>query len=250
MVKAFPFDPNPNWSNFYSTGPEIHEYMQRIVKKWDLDRDVEFNTRVTGCWWQEQLGKWKIKVEHEGVEREEYADILISGQGFLKYVWDLSPPIWSTFTLYCSWGSFFVENSSPDIYSIWKWPDIPGLHDFKGCLVHSANWDHEYDYSHKRIALIGNGSSGIQILPQIAKLEGTDVTSFQRGPTWVIARMSPGSLLGKSDLSSNPEYTEEEKKKFREDPVFHNKYRKQLIHRINKAFRMVNIPGPLLLASC
>ena len=64
--------------------------------------------------------------------------------------------------------------------SAWRWPQIPGIHDFKGHKVHSASWDHSFDYSGKKIAIIGNGSSGIQILPEIAKLDGTEVTSFQR----------------------------------------------------------------------
>ena len=69
-----------------------------------------------------------------------------------------------------------------------KWPDIAGLHDFKGHLTHSANWQHDFDYSNKRIAVIGNGSSGIQIIPQLQKLPGTEVTNFMRGPTWVYYR--------------------------------------------------------------
>ena len=124
--------------------------------------------------------------------------------------------------------------------SLWKWPDIEGLDSFDGKRVHSANWDHSYDYSNKRIGLIGNGSSGIQILPQMAKLPGTEVTSFQRGPTWVVSRMSAGSLLGKDIKDYNPVYTEEDKKRFREDPAFHNEYRKKLIHNINNAFKMVS----------
>lgn len=107
-------------------------------------------------------------------------------------------------------------------------------------MVHSANWDHGYDYSNKRIAIIGNGSSGIQILPQIAQLEGTHVTSFQRGPTWVVSTMNPASLLGKDDSAHNPEYTDEEKRTFRENPAYHHKYRKQIIHRINDSFKMVS----------
>lgn len=62
---------------------------------------------------------------------------------------------------------------------------VVGLSDFQGRQVHSAGWDHNYDYSFKRIAIIGNGSSGIQILPEMARLPGTQVISFQRGPTWV-----------------------------------------------------------------
>jgi cation diffusion facilitator CzcD-associated flavoprotein CzcO len=56
--------------------------MRKTVRKWDLDRDILFNTRVTGAYWQEWSGQWKLTVEHEGGEREEYADILISAQGF------------------------------------------------------------------------------------------------------------------------------------------------------------------------
>jgi len=206
-IYAFPFDPYPDWSHFYSTGAEIHDYMRQTVKKWNLDRDVQLNTRVVSVYWEEEPGQWKVTVEHKGVLRDEYADIIISAQGFLN---------------------------------AWKWPDIPGLHDFQGHKVHSAAWDHSYDYSHKRIAVIGNGSSGIQILPKLAKLEGTDVTSFQRSPSWIVSRMDPEKLLGKPNLGDNPEYTEEDKKVFRENPEVHHQYRKNLIHSINKAFQMVS----------
>jgi len=82
--QAFPFDPNPNWNRFYASGQEIHQYMKEVVKKWDLDRDVQLNTKVVGAYWQEDSGQWKLEVEKESVRREEYADILISAQGFLK----------------------------------------------------------------------------------------------------------------------------------------------------------------------
>lgn len=125
-IYAFPFDPNPEWNHFYATGPEIHEYFVRTVKKWNLDRDTVFNTRVVGAHWQEDQEKWKVTVDQQGERREEFADILISAQGFLN---------------------------------TWKWPDIEGLHEFQGQKVHSAAWDHSKDYSHKKIAVIGNGSS-------------------------------------------------------------------------------------------
>lgn len=205
-IYAFPFDPNPDWDRFYSTGPEIQDYLVRTVKKWKLDRDIQFNNRVVGLHWEEDLGQWMVTVECQGVQRIEIADFVISAQGFL--------------------------NS-------WKWPAIPGLHDFRGFKVHSASWDHSYDFSGKRIATIGNGSSGIQILPQLANLENTDIVSFQRNPTWVVNKLDPGSLLGKPGGGSNPTYTEEEKRIFREDPRAHWKYRKAIINSVNKAFRMV-----------
>ncbi|KIW96797.1 uncharacterized protein Z519_02188 [Cladophialophora bantiana CBS 173.52] len=204
-IYAFPFDPNPDWDYFYSTGAQIQEYFVRTVRKWNLDRDVQFNTRVVGLYWQEESGLWKVMVEHAGVTREEWADIVVSGQGFLN---------------------------------AWNWPDIPGLDDFEGPKLHSAAWDHSINPTNKRIAVIGNGSSGIQILPKLAEAEGADVTSFQRGPTWIVSRMDPGKLLGKPNIGSNPAYTETDKRNFRLDSEAHHQYRKQLIHNINKAFKM------------
>ncbi|OQU97519.1 hypothetical protein CLAIMM_03444 [Cladophialophora immunda] len=199
-IYAFPFDPNPSWTRFFSTGPEIWAYMKKTAQKWNLERDVKYNHRVTGAYWQEGRGQWQVMVEHNNNIIEDYADILIS--------------------------------------ATWNWPSIPGLSQFTGKKVHSASWDHEYDYSNKRIAVIGNGSSGIQILPQLAKLPGTKVTSFQRGPTWVVSTMNPASLLGKNDHAYNPEYTAEEKHEFANDPGKHHEYRKKIIHSINDGFKM------------
>lgn len=208
-IYAFPFDPNPEWDRFYATGAQIQEYFVKTVRKWDLDRDVQLNTKVVGLHWQEDRCQWKVTVENQLTKEqsEQFADLVFSAQGFLN---------------------------------TWQWPTIPGLENFQGKKVHSAAWDHDYDYSHQRIAVIGNGSSGIQILPEMAKLPGTQVTSFQRGPTWVVSRMDPGRLLGKRDAGPNPVYTAEEKRRFRVDPKAHNAYRKQLIHRTNQAFGMVS----------
>jgi cation diffusion facilitator CzcD-associated flavoprotein CzcO len=83
-LKAFPFDPNPAWSKFYADGDEILEYMKKICDKWDLRRNILFNTRVVANEWLEEEGKWKITVEKDGQRRDEYADIVVSAQGFLR----------------------------------------------------------------------------------------------------------------------------------------------------------------------
>jgi cation diffusion facilitator CzcD-associated flavoprotein CzcO len=203
-IYAFPFDPNPNWSHFYSEGAEILEYIQATVRKWKLDKHVEYGTRVCSTVWKEELSQWELALDHGGQSRNENADVVISARGFL---------------------------------STWHWPKIQGLQEFRGHIVHSAAWDHSYDYAHKRIGIIGNGSSGIQILPAMAKLDGTTVTSFQRGPTWVFSRMTPAQLVGSDDPSYNPTYRDEDKKKF-QDPEELKKYRKVVQGGINKAFKM------------
>jgi cation diffusion facilitator CzcD-associated flavoprotein CzcO len=83
-AQSFPFDPNPNWSKFYADGPEILEYVKKVADKWDLRRDVQFNTRVVALDWLEDRGKWKVRVRSNGEERDELADVLVSAQGFLK----------------------------------------------------------------------------------------------------------------------------------------------------------------------
>lgn len=204
-IYAFPFDPNPDWSRFYSSGAEIEDYIIRTARKWNLDRDVQFNTWVIGAHWREGEGKWKVIVEHEGKQRDEYCDILISAQGVLTHP---------------------------------SWPKVDGLDTFKGHVTHSARWDHDYDYSNKRIAVIGNGSSGIQITPQMQKLPGTTVRNFIRGPAWVYYRLPPSRHLGRAVDDPNPAYTDEEKERF-QDPEAHCQYRKGIIDRTNRAFRLV-----------
>ena len=204
-IYVFPFAPNPEWSHFYSTGSEIKEYFQKTVREWNLLRDVQFDTTVEGAFWDETKSQWRLEVHNKDTgHRTEWADVLISARGILSH---------------------------------WRWPEIHGLHDFKGHKVHSAGWDHGYDYSGKRIGLIGNGSSAIQILPEISKLPGTQVQCFQRGPTWVVSRHTPAKLVGSDDPSYNPEYREADKAKFR-DPEEIKKYRKLIIGNVNRDFRI------------
>ncbi|KAJ9608745.1 hypothetical protein H2200_006516 [Cladophialophora chaetospira] len=203
-IYAFPFDPNPSWSRFYSSGPEIHAYIKRTAQKWDLERNIKYNHKVVRAEWLPDIGNWKVTVEHSGLQRDEYCDVLISSQGVLVHP---------------------------------TWPSIPGLRDFKGHMTHSATWDHDFDYSNKRIVVIGNGSSGIQIVPQMARLPGTEVMNFIRSPAWIYYRVPPSKHLGREVDDPNPEYSEADKEKF-SDPETHRQYRKGIIHRTNKAFKI------------
>lgn len=83
-MQAFPFDPNPEWTRFYSSGAEIEEYIIKTTKKWNLDRDIQFNTRVVGAWWNEERGQWKVTIQKDGQSSNEWADVLINGQGVLE----------------------------------------------------------------------------------------------------------------------------------------------------------------------
>lgn len=114
-VYQYTFEPNKEWSKFFAGGAEILTYIQGVAKKYGVDRKVKYNTTVTGAEWDESEGVWNItanRVENGSTSRvETQAEVLISAVGILNN---------------------------------WKWPNIDGLHDFEGKLLHSANWDSEW----------------------------------------------------------------------------------------------------------
>ncbi|KAF7185128.1 putative sterigmatocystin biosynthesis monooxygenase stcW [Pseudocercospora fuligena] len=199
-IYTFPFEPNPNWSAYYASGGEILEYFRDTVHKYDLARDVECGHRVSHAQFHEDEGKWHLKMETKSGTVEDIADIFVSAVGFL---------------------------------SKWRWPNIPGLNDFKGSKMHSADWDPSFDYTGKRIAVIGNGSSAIQILPQLVE-KASHLTNFIRNPTYITAGLGSGIIGGQTQYY----YTEEEKQTFRSDPEALKTYRKKIQAGSNRAFDM------------
>jgi cation diffusion facilitator CzcD-associated flavoprotein CzcO len=170
------------------------------VAKWDLARDVKCGHRVSHAQWQEDAGQWALKIDTKDGTIEDTADVFVSAIGFL---------------------------------SKWRWPSIPGLHDFNGQLMHSADWDHRFDPAGKRVAIIGNGSSAIQILPQVVEKAG-HLTNFVRHPTYITPGLGSGAIGGKVQYY----YSDEEKDHFRKNPDALRDYRKKIQHGSNRAFDM------------
>lgn len=112
-------------------------------------------------------------------------------------------------------------------FSNWKWPSISGLHSFKGTLLHSASFDNDVDLTGKRVAVIGSGSSGIQIIPTIQPKAKT-VGAYLRSSTWIVPPF--GSQYIKKDANGEPiyTYTDEEKDSFATDPEAFLDYRRTL----------------------
>lgn len=123
---VFSWEPKPDWSAVYAGSAEIKEYFKWFAAKHDLDKYISVNREVCGATWQETEGRWEVKVKDtaSGEIVTDFCDILINGSGILNN---------------------------------WKWPAIEGLHDFKGTLLHSANYDQSADLAGKRVGLIGNG---------------------------------------------------------------------------------------------
>jgi len=83
---TFLFEPNPDWSSFYCPQPEIQAYIKRTVAKYKLDKYVSLKSKVLETVWDDEVGKWKIKVDVNGAVIEDEADVLVNGSGFLKSV--------------------------------------------------------------------------------------------------------------------------------------------------------------------
>jgi cation diffusion facilitator CzcD-associated flavoprotein CzcO len=107
----------------------------------------------------------------------------------------------------------------------WKWPSIPGLFEYKGTLLHTANWDERINLKGKRVGLIGNGSSGIQVLPKVQP-KVKHVTTFFREPTWI----SPVQGMEQHVFSA------EERHDFRYKPGALTEYRKITEDNMNGQF--------------
>jgi thioredoxin reductase len=126
--------------------------------------------------------------------------------------------------------------------SKWKWPTIAGLEDFKGTLLHSANYDLSVDLTGKRVAVIGSGSSGIQIVPAI-RGHVKSVGAYLRSNTWIAPPFGAQYIKKDENGELILEYSEEEKKKFEEDPEAFMDYRrtleKDVSHRCEYIFRAV-----------
>ena len=138
------------WTEKYSPQPELLKYAQHISERYDLRKDIEFNTRIEGATWDDKTQRWTLKTSK--------GDTIIC-----KYY------VMATGTL-----------------SVPKEVDIDGVKRFQGKTYLTSRWPHEgVDFTGKRVAVIGTGSSAIQSIPIIAS-QAKQLTVFQRTPNFSI----------------------------------------------------------------
>ena len=148
---SYSFGLNPEWTHKYSPQSEILNYLEHCSDKFGLRPHIKAKTAIASARFDSTSGTWKLKTD-KGDDHE--AEILVSGVGQLN---------------------------RPQI------PPLPGLSDFAGRTFHSARWDHSVDLTGKRVAVVGNGASAIQFIPQIAAKVG-QLTIFQRSANWIVPR--------------------------------------------------------------
>jgi cation diffusion facilitator CzcD-associated flavoprotein CzcO len=164
---SYSFEPNPDWSHRFSPGPEILAYFERVAEKYGLLPHITYDTKVKSA--HRRDGGWHL--ETEGGETID-ADVLISATGALHQ---------------------------------WHMPEIEGLEEFEGSKFHSAAWDHSVPLEGRRIGVVGNGSTGVQMMEPLSEI-ASHLTMFQRTAQWI------------APMGNRP-YTEEQRRRVRRFPI-------------------------------
>jgi cation diffusion facilitator CzcD-associated flavoprotein CzcO len=136
------------WPRTHATQPELLAYAEHVVEVFGLAAHLRLNTRVTGLVWEESAARYVLSTQ-DG-ERHEF-DVVISAMGLL---------------------------------SVPRYPDWPGLASFTGTCFHTARWEPGHDLSGKTVAVVGTGSTAVQVVPAIASRVG-QLYVYQREPGWI-----------------------------------------------------------------
>jgi cation diffusion facilitator CzcD-associated flavoprotein CzcO len=152
LLYSFSFVKNPSWSRAYPTGGEICAHIEDLTDQFGLRQLIRFDTEITGLSFAEDTGVWTATTK--GRKRFQARTVVLASGPLADH----------------------------------KFPEIRGIDTYQGQKIHSADWDHDYDFAGKRVAVIGTGASAVQIVPELVKTADF-VKVFQRTPGWVIPRL-------------------------------------------------------------
>jgi 4-hydroxyacetophenone monooxygenase len=159
ITYEFSFEKNYRWNEYFGRGAEVRKYLDHISRKYGVHENTRFNHDLKRATFDEARDVWVLEVDTpDGLQTFE-ANAIVNAVG--------------TF-------------ANP------KFPSFEGIEDFEGEVLHPARWPEDYDATGKRIAIIGNGSTGVQLLAPIAA-DADQVYVFQRTPQWI----SPRDKYGK-----------------------------------------------------
>ncbi|KAL9071609.1 MAG: hypothetical protein Q9157_005406 [Trypethelium eluteriae] len=193
------------WTHYYSYSPEIWEYLKSIEQENDfISKFIKLRHQIERVEWDNEAGVWRFDIRN--LETNEITHDA---------------------------AEFFINAGG--VLNSWKMPDIPGLQEFKGKLMHSARYEEGYDLTGKRVAVIGAGSSGVQIVASIQK-KVSKLYSWIRSPIWITAGFAQ-TWAGKN--GANFAYTPEQLQFLEQNPKKYLEYRKQVENELNQRFKFI-----------
>jgi cation diffusion facilitator CzcD-associated flavoprotein CzcO len=159
---SFSFAPNPDWDRAYPMRDQILEYLRGCAERFGIRPHTRVSCELLSATWAAGEQRWELETSTGPLA----ARVLVAAPGLL---------------------------SEPSI------PALPGMGRFEGNAFHTARWDHSDDLAGKRVALIGAGASGVQVVPEIQPRVGK-LHLFQRTPPWVIPHTDHPVLEGMREL--------------------------------------------------
>ncbi|MBE9373839.1 NAD(P)/FAD-dependent oxidoreductase [Saccharopolyspora sp. HNM0983] len=164
---CFSFLPNPHWSQFFAPGEEIQEYLRSCARSDGLYEHIRFGAEMHGATWHESTQLWRI---------------------------DTGAGVWWARTLVMAAGRL----SEP------SYPDVPGIDDFDGPVLHTAGWQPGLDLSGRRVGVVGTGASAAQLVPGLAG-STAGLVVFQRSAPYVVPRGNRAYSVGEREhFARNP----------------------------------------------
>ncbi len=160
ITYEYSFEKNYPWSEYFGRGAEVRQYLDYISRKYGTRQHTLFGHDLKRATFDENAQTWKLEVDTPAGLRTFSANMLVNAVG--------------TF-------------ANPKI------PRFPSQETFEGTIVHPARWPDDLDVTDKRVAVIGNGSTGVQLLSPVAA-SAQQVFVFQRTPQWI----SPRDRYGKA----------------------------------------------------
>jgi cyclohexanone monooxygenase len=157
-----------DWRERFPSQPEVLSYLRHVADRFDMRRDIEFNTRVTRADYDESANRWTVHTE--------------GGESYTS--------------------TFFIPATG--VLSHAQRPPFPGLDRFRGEYYETSRWPHgRVDFTGKRVAVVGTGASGVQVIPIVAHA-AEHLTVFQRTPNYVMpARNAPLTDEHRAEIKRN-----------------------------------------------
>ena len=150
---SYSFEPNPNWSEYFSTGQEINEYFHNCADKHKITEKIQFDTTVEAAEFDSSTSEWRVQIKNsDGSIHNRLFNIVIFATGQLNHP---------------------------------KYPNITGRKVFKGTHFHTARWPQSVSLKGKKVAIIGTGASAMQLAKSVAD-EADTLDIFQRSAQWAI----------------------------------------------------------------
>lgn len=145
-------------------GPSILSYIRETAAEYGIDRKIRFGHRVCGASWSSEQAMWTVEVQHEGKITQLTCNFLFMCTGYYDY------------------DAGYL-------------PDWDGMETFKGHIIHPQKWQHDVDYTDKRVVVIGSGATAVTLVPAMAE-KAAHVTMLQRSPTYVVSMPAHDNVAG------------------------------------------------------